>query len=291
MDLVRTLLPTTLALAAGVLAGCGSETVSSPPTDPGSPRPTAVPAADGEVGTVGAVTVLEGNDGPMLCLGGVAESMPPQCDGVPLSGWDWSGTEGWQRRGGVRWGDYVVSGRFDGDRLDVTSAQPEMLVNPGIPAEDEPGTPCEEPDGGWQVADPELTTPENLDATLQAASALEGFAAVWLDERGGGAQVNDPTRVVLNVAVTGDRAAAEESLRDTWGGMLCVSEAERSESELASLGKQVRAGDVPGLLAVSGRVDTLVVEVVHDDGSIQEWADRAFPEGVVQVESALRPVG
>jgi hypothetical protein len=35
-------------------------------------------------------TVLQEGDGPPeLCLGGVAESFPPQCGGPEIAGWDW----------------------------------------------------------------------------------------------------------------------------------------------------------------------------------------------------------
>ena len=33
------------------------------------------------------------------------------------------------------------------------------------------------------------------------------------------------------------------------------------------------------------------VEVFHDDGSMQRWADHEYGEGVVVVESNLQPVG
>ena len=33
----------------------------------------------------------------------------------------------------------------------------------------------------------------------------------------------------------------------------------------------------------------VVVDVVHDDGSIQDWADQTYGEGLVFVHSALQP--
>lgn len=282
-------LPVLLALLVAVLAsGCGSQPDKG--GDPGSDEPgasaelpTGVPAAEGEVATRGLVTVLDAGDGPQLCLGGVAESFPPQCSGPELVGWTWAELQGWQRESGVRWGEFAVTGTWDGERLSVTDVVPAMLFNPGPEADDGSlETPCPEPEGGWQVRDEGLTTSETLDATLQAASALEGFAAVWLDGP------DDPTEVILNVAVTEDPAGAEERLRETWGGKLCVTEAARSESELNRIGQELQ-DQVPGLLAVSGQVDTVGVDVIHDDESIQAWADATYGAGVVRVVSALTP--
>ena len=54
-----------------------------------------------------SMTVIDAGAGPELCVGGVAESLPPQCsgpvvDGLSLDGWS-------QEAGGVRWGDRTVA--------------------------------------------------------------------------------------------------------------------------------------------------------------------------------------
>lgn len=290
---MRTLPVLPVLLVALVASACGSQPGGGddPAPDEGSAGaqlPSGVPPADGEVATRGLVTVIDAGagsgGGPQLCLGGVAESLPPQCSGPALVDWSWAEQDGWQRRVGVRWGEFAVTGTWDGERLGVTDVVPARLYDPGPEAGDSsPETPCAEPEGGWQVVDEGLTTSETLDATLQAASALEGFAAVSLDGP------TDPTEVILTVAVTEDPAGAEERLRETWGGKLCVIEAARSESELNRIGEELR-DRVPGLLSVSGQVDTVDVDVVHDDGSIQAWADATYGAGVVVVSSALAPV-
>ena len=87
--------------------------------------PTDVPAADGPV--VGLGLVLDGSaEGkPGFCLGPVAESYPPQCQGLPLEGWDWSQQRGdFDNAGGVRFGSYAVTGTFDGTTLTYESAVP-----------------------------------------------------------------------------------------------------------------------------------------------------------------------
>lgn len=58
--------------------------------------------------------VLEADDQVRLCLGGVMDSLPPQCEGVPVIGWSWEDVEGEESSGGVSWGEYHVVGTYDG---------------------------------------------------------------------------------------------------------------------------------------------------------------------------------
>lgn len=101
------------ASAAMVIVGC-----AGPPTDSDGwapPAPTLPQAVHG------TGTVLEGDAGPVLCLGPIAESYPPQCDGPAILGWDWSAvTEGWQSASGIMWGAYAVWGDWDGETFTVT---------------------------------------------------------------------------------------------------------------------------------------------------------------------------
>jgi len=139
----------TLALLLVLLAACGSRTgdVADDPADGGgtspSRAPSAVPAAPGEVATRGAVTVLDDGAGPELCLGPVAESFPPQCGGPPILDWDWKGQlpDTYQQAAGVIWGEYAVTGRWDGESLTVTRAVPAAQYQPPV---DDP-TPSTEP--------------------------------------------------------------------------------------------------------------------------------------------------
>ncbi|MDX2375457.1 hypothetical protein M4I32_01415 [Microbacterium sp. LRZ72] len=111
------------AAALVLLTGCA--TPAGDPVPSGSPvggDPPALAAASpappsGEVIATG--TVLDAGE-PELCLGGVAESYPPQCSGIPLDGWDWSGVDGSEQAAGTRWGSYAVQGRYDGERFTVT---------------------------------------------------------------------------------------------------------------------------------------------------------------------------
>src|SRR5919108_238757 len=63
--------------------GCGAaETVDDAETQ----------AREGPSGLYEAnATVLDnGDDGPMLCLGTILTSLPPQCGDVPIANWDWN---------------------------------------------------------------------------------------------------------------------------------------------------------------------------------------------------------
>jgi hypothetical protein len=92
-----------------------------------------VPCASGLVTTRGIVTVLQGRRrGPELCLGAVLDSLPPQCSGPPVVGWRWAEHPGAYRHVvGVRWGDFVLTGYFDGRRFTPTKVVPAAQATRG----------------------------------------------------------------------------------------------------------------------------------------------------------------
>ena len=196
-----------VAVAALLLvAACGADT-SDTATDPGSEAPampTAIPAADGPV--VGLGLVLDTVE-PGFCLGPVAESYPPQCTGLAMTGWDWSAHRGdFDDAGGVRFGSFAVTGNFDGETLAYESAVSGALYDP-MP---------------W----PQPTS-----------------------------------------------SAAEE----------------HTQAELEDIA--TRLNELPGALTTMPGDNLVVVDVVHDDGTLQDWADATFGPGLVFVHSALAPAG
>ncbi len=198
--------PLALALLALLLAACGSRT-GDVADDPGSePVPRGIPAAPGQVSSRGAVTVLDDGGGPEACLGPVAESFPPQCGGPPLAGWDWKGQlpDSYQQAAGVVWGEYSVTGRWDGETLSVTGAVPAAQAQPPV---DDPG-PAPPP--------------------------------------------ADPT----------DQATLERIVRE--------------------LGREL-----PGAQASYVADGRAHVDVVYDDGSLQDWTDRTHGTGTVVVTPML----
>lgn len=219
MSVRRVTIAVAAAVVAGVvLGGCGSTTGGAgggaygTPTGTATagPPPDAVPAADGPV--TGSGTVIEVPElGPQLCLGPVRESWPPQCEGVPLVGWDWASAGAHEEvpsgsGSSTRWGTFAVTGTFDGLTLTVTDVVP--LATHGPQAEPSPRP----------VAPPDLDE------------------AAW--------------------------RAVEEEARALPGLLTSVLE-----------------GETTG---------PLHVEVVHDDGSLQAWADARFGVGAVRVTPMLR---
>jgi hypothetical protein len=232
------------------------------------------PVPDGEVRTSGLVTVIDDGGGPELCLGAVAESYPPQCGGPALADFDW-GDVGSEEASGVRWGSYALTGTFDGSTFTVTDAIPAALYDTMAAPEEEPlAAACDDP----TTTDTAKATPEDLDATLAAASALPTYASAWL------------TGDTINVAVTEDAEGAEAELRRTWGGMLCVTTVERTDADLNEVNQELQAA-LGDQLLTSGSTspDSLDAQVVYDDGSVQEWADATYGDGLVRVSSALVP--
>lgn len=282
-----------LLTALTLLAACGDQTTA---TSEGS-SPTDV---EGEL--VVWTTVLEDRThGPHLCLGGVAESLPPQCGAVPVTNWDWDAVPGEDELSGTTWGDrYVVVGTYADGAFTLTRPV-EQADEPPYPGEDDVDfeTPCPEPAGGWRPLDPALTTEASMQRVARVANRLPGFADLWLDQSMNPAYgqpiegledelaMNDPALLVVNVRVTSDVDSAEASLREVWGGALCVTEAARSDRELQRIRGELM--DVDGFLSIGSARDVVDLGVVHDDGTLQARLDAEYGPGVVRVSSALRP--
>lgn len=267
-----------LVLSVTALAACGNEgdTRAVDPSASGEPSAGAVPTPvpDGKVRTSGLVTVLDSGEGPELCLGAVAESYPPQCGGPRLEGFEW-GDVGAEEASGVTWGQYAVTGTYDGTTFDVTDAIPAALydtVSKPEAAGLEPA--CDDA----TTTDADMATPEDMDATLAAASALPTYATAWLSNG------------TISVAVTEDPEGAEQELRRTWGGLLCVTTVEKTDADLNVVNQELQAALGEQLLTSgSTSPDSLDAQVVFDDGSIQDWADATWGDGLVRVSSALEP--
>lgn len=148
MRISRALAVTAVVLSvSAVTAGCAT-------ARPGATPPPSAPAGaagswdgiepnppTGEV--IGQGTVMDVDGVVELCLGGILESYPPQCSGVPLTGWSWEGVEGAETSGTTTWGAYAVQGTYDGASLEVT-APPILLAlydpaRPDDPTNGEPG--------------------------------------------------------------------------------------------------------------------------------------------------------
>lgn len=247
-------------------------------------------------------TVLESPEhGPQLCLGGVRESYPPQCGGADIEGWDWAAVDGEESANGTTWGMFHLVGTYVDDVFTLTEpARAPDPVTDGPSNDPDFTSPCPQPDAGWAVIDAGTTTDAAQQAAAEHAAAQDDFAGLWVDQSinpvfedgldpGEEMQANDPTKLVLNVMFTGDLDRHERELRELWGGALCVSDAERTEAELAAI--QAEIGETEGMLWSS--TDTVgnhvEVGVAIDDG-LQQRLDERYGEGTVVVVPALRPI-
>lgn len=300
-------------LLAAALSGCGdSDSVSGGDVEtPSVPAasPTAALPADGPV--LGIGTVLDEGSGPMLCLGSIAFSLPPQCSGPAVADWDWAEHPDAESVNGVTWGDYTMVGAWDGTTF--TPSEVRETTPGDRPEEDVTAlfdSPCEAPEGGWVPLDPATTTADALSSAHRVAEALPDYAISWgdqsinphwqetqdLHESGGTPSLevqqamNDPAYTILNVGVTDDVAGAEAAVREVWGGPLCVTRFVNTHARLREVAKDLR--ELPGGLDSGyGSIgNTVEISVIHDDGSIQAWADEEYGEGVVALTSALQPV-
>jgi hypothetical protein len=134
------------------------------------------------------------------------------------------------------------------------------------------------------------TTEESLDLTVTSARNMPGYAGVWVDQsHSTELGYNDPTHVILNIAFTRDLEARERELRKTWGGALCVSQAQRTEKRYARIRDEVFETARAQALSAGGTQDYVTLEVIYDDGTLQDQFNKRYGAGVVRVSSALRP--
>lgn len=257
-------------------AGCGDDA-------------TQVPAGRGPDDTIYAVmtTVLENAEhGPQLCVGGVEESYPPQCGGPDVVNWDWAEAPAKESANGVTWGTYLVAGTYDGERFTLT-APPELPEATTQMHSVDFTSPCAEPPGGWQVVDQTKAADDALSTTLQVVNTDPDFAGAWIDQNGG---ANDPNQLVLNLRFTADLDRHEREVRETWGGALCVTLAEHTLADLREIQEEVHGRHQPLSSSVDEVRNIVEVTVILDhEGELQREMDERYGEGVVEVESALKP--
>lgn len=266
----------------------GATTTQTRPRATG-PGPTGEP---GQVyGTFGTILQEPGGD-PMLCVGGVAESYPPQCGGPVLVGLDWSDVTDREEASGVTWGTGWAVGTYDGTQVTLTrpvSADPPE----GLPEREDPyatdfSTLCEDP---YEQGDAAFATesPEGMagqEALIRQAEGLDGYVTLYLS----------PDQQVFNVVVNQDAPAAREALREVWGGGLCVAEQDApteqdsraAQEELAELWEPlgllgVGTSGVDGRLIVDVTVaDPATVQQIHE--AVSPWLD---PDDVVVVPALV----
>jgi hypothetical protein len=243
-------------------------------------------------------------------------SLPPQCGGVPLIGWDWDAVDGEQVANGTTWIDFVeVTGEFDGTTMTVTAVAP-------IAFDDEPAArydnldrfkaPCPEPAGGWlaEGADaPTIGHPpfEQIQAYLDAEPDA---GTAWIDQSiSANPEANDNRQMIIVVSFAGDPAALpahETALRAIWPGALCVTTAPVSSRTLRATVAEITAmiGD-RGVMTLPGGVElhmlgwsqdgdlqtgTIPFEVEWVPPGAQAYFDEIYGPGVVVLNAQLMPI-
>ena len=287
----------------GVLAAaCGA----GDPDVAAEPSSATVPKLDPEQLYEANTTVLGDADGPKLCMGGVEDSLPPQCGGLPLVGWDWEAVEGEESAGGTTWGDYRVVGTFDGETFTVKEVGPYDGHAADRAGERDFSTPCPEPEGGWVALDPSRAADSDFAAGASMAQARADYVALWVDYAGDftdgelAQRLNEgkPVLQIMNVVVAEDAAGAEAAIREVWGGPLCVTERQGPTAEQLAEIREEATGFIQDelglryLWSASGPVG-LAAEmgvVVDPGGAGQAAVDERFGPGLVRVVPELTPV-
>ena len=267
-----------------LLAACGP---------PGLTPKDQIPADSTQRYAADALVLENAAHGPELCLGGVQESLPPQCGGVPVAGWDWDEVSGEKRHGNAIYGDFHVVGTYDGTTFTLTET-------PGEAQYPEPariGSACAEPAGGWERPRPDDASESDLQEALAAASGDPDYAGFWIDDP------NPPLEngqqnislAILNFAFTGNLEQHTAELRAEWGGALCVSKHEHTAAELQGIRTQAEATLTErGLTLLFSDADevrgVVSLEVVFFEADDQAALDAKYGAGVVVLSAALRPV-
>ncbi|MEO3794220.1 hypothetical protein ABGB14_28735 [Nonomuraea sp. B10E15] len=271
------------------LAACGPA--------PAATVPTIQYQADGTV-------LADQQHGPQLCAI-VAQSLPPQCGGPDIIGWDWNAVEH-SARNGVRWGSYHVVGTWDGKRLRLTEPPRPAEHHDAPRSRSDLTTPCPKPTGGWRPVAPAKATQEAMADAIAKAQKLPGYAGSWLDQsyleeiegydsrdrRSVERHANDPKRLVLNLRFTGDPSTREPAIREVWGGALCLSRAQRTETELRALQERAQK-EIKDTYSASvdeweGHVKIAVWVVTPE---LQREVDAKYGQGLVVLEGFLKQVG
>jgi hypothetical protein len=201
----------TLACAAALLAlaGCAASAVPGSGSAGGgrsAPGEFPRPAAAGEV--LAQATVLQKDgEAPQLCLGGVADSYPPQCGGPPIHGWDWAVVDQSETASGVTWGSYAITGTWDAAAFTVT--QPPVPLSLYDPLADI--------DPRLDEADPGPNDEATLLRVQEELHAKEYYPATVTDWSEAPILGNGPQNGYLWVSVIYDDGSVQRFFDDQFG--------------------------------------------------------------------------
>ena len=236
--------------------------------------------------TAGGTVFQHGDATPVLCMGGLMESYPPQCSDQLqplLQGWSWDDIDGEVSASDVKWLESVfIRGEYDAvvntltviehrsyndeDAARFTAAFP--LVDHSVP--------CAEPEGGWPRGRAGWPDAE--------VAALDGYAGAW-----GSAGAEGPP--VMVVKFTGDLAAAQSAVEDLYPGAVCVIAADHDAHQLEQIRQAVTQAAAWKTVDVMVDVTGEWVEAVSlaPQPELQAEFDAEFGPGLVRLRSMMLP--
>ncbi len=263
-----------LALVVGTLAACGTPTGTTPsPRSPSAAASSPAPTTD-EVWTAAMVRQASPHEDPVLCVGAILQSYPPQCAGhVRLVGWDWADLTNETVASGITWVDttYVV-GTY-ADATFTLTRPPSELPPPGAvverPGRDDELSPlCDDPMRGAESSASAGVRADNRakDALNRHLEGMDGYVASWVSDH----------RTFMNVVVTGDAEAARSELRRVWAGRLCVEQRDvATRADMMVALEALMAADLPNSQCLGGGPGT--------EGRLHVSVTLADPETVATI--------
>ena len=226
-------------------------------------------------------------EGTRLCVGPVAQSLPPSCSGILLKGVDIHQLPGVRTVNGVTFTsiDIQVKVTYVGgvltalERPKLAPLQPFLLEPASI------DLPCPAPDAGW--------TRQKFDS--RDAAVLFAYGAAHPDTFGGLWTTHNQQIGV--VTTTGDLATARREIRRTYSGNLCVAKAAFTDKLLRAasdrLGTQMTMHqDALGISTTTVNVyeSRIDIWVTIDNAAVEHYLAANFPAGLVKVHAYLVPL-
>lgn len=251
------------------------------------------PALDGVF--AGNVFVLDDGSGPVVCAGGVADSLPPQCGGPVLDGLDWAA---------IPWADSAQGETWAGMYIEVTLVE-GRLVLAGSPDETRPETgdrvdftpPCPAPTAGWSFTAGPGTSDDALNAAMAYVRSQPDQSGAWVYNLDESPSEFEPVELVLVATFTADVERHRAAISEIWSGPLCVAQRSWTEQPLRQIQDELVALNVtdwpPGVFLPSifsvdiirGAVEVHAL-IVTTEG--QQWLDDRYGPGVVVATSTLK---
>lgn len=284
----------TVAVSGGVLAVAGLLAASFLTADK---HRTAV-ADTTTYETMALVVERSATDGTWLCVGIHTLEAPPGCGTYRLANWDWSVAPGpITRRRGARWVDGVVLTGTLADRTFTLTKPPRLLNSDDETLLETPfmsrGAPMSASACGADVAGRGRTNRLVRQSTLKRLKALDGVSGVWVSSWPG-----HPMVVNVRFATAGEDGRRQQAqVKSITSAPICVSIGGLPRTRLTKVEQELRKVLLQG--GVMERVGlstwsldeasgSIIVQVAHDDGSLQRDVDRRFGVGVVRIVSALK---